>query len=471
MTRRFLAIAAILVQLAACSSGGASGTPGEGSNLDSGTDGGSADASSSDATTSDGAMHDGAAGDGAGEDGAVDGMAATCGRDAGWPSPFDAGLDAAPALTDRPQVVYGGGPVLHNATFVSVSFPTTMYPSQLEDFVATIGCTDYWKTVGADYGVGSAVAGPPLHLTEQAPASIDETAIKTWLSGKIDGHNPLFPRPAPETVYLIWYPYGTTVTQMGGTGCQDFAGFHGFTKLGDGTPVVYAVVPQCFMQGADSDVPLLIAAASHELVESATDPQPGTPGGAYGLPDDNHFVYALFKGGEVGDMCELNGDSLQYQPPGYTYWVQRMWSNRAAVQGTNPCVPADINTYFYAAPMVPDHATINKYGTHVVPVVHVPLNSTVTIPVKLVALGVTGPIRVIPSDANYNLYHSTTLLNLSFNDAGVGSDVSGNPGDTLYLNINKVGTSPNGYEGIVLYAQTGSGNSITERVTMALTTD
>jgi hypothetical protein len=148
-----------------------------------------------------------------------------------------------------------------------------------------------------------------------------------------------------------------------------------------------------------------------------------------------------------------------------------MWSNRAAAQGTNPCVPADITTYFYAAPMVPDHATINRSGTHVVPVVHVPLNSTVTIPVKLVAHGVSGPIRVIPSDANYNLLHSTTLLNLSFNDAGVGVDVSGQPGDTLYLNITKMGTSPSGYDGIVLYAQTGSGNSITERVTMALTTD
>jgi len=325
--------------------------------------------------------------------------------------------------------------------------------------------------VGADYGVGSAVAAAPVHLTEQAPAAIDEAAIKTWLTGKIDGGDPLFPRPAPETVYQIWYPFGTKVTQMAATACQDFAGFHGFTKLADGTFVVYAVSPQCNMQGADSDVPLLTAAASHELVEAATDPEPIVPGGGFGLTDDNHFAYALFKGGEVGDMCELEGDSLQYHPPGYAYWVQRMWSNSAAAQGMNPCVPADIPTYFYAAAIVPDHATINKSGTHVVPVVHVALNATVTIPVKLVAHGVSGPIRVIPSDANYSLLHSTTLLNLSFDDAGLGIDASGLPGDTLYLSITKMATSPTGYDGIVLYAQTGSGNSIVERATMALTTD
>ena len=77
-------------------------------------------------------------------------------------------------------------------------------------------------------------------------------------------------------------------------------------------------------------------ALSHEMVELVTDPQPFT---GYGLADE-HKAWMYYSGREAGDLCEFLVDALvQPEDLGRAY-VQRMWSNKAAALGHEPCVPA-----------------------------------------------------------------------------------------------------------------------------------
>jgi hypothetical protein len=83
--------------------------------------------------------------------------------------------------------------------------------------------------------------------------------------------------------------------------------------------------------------------ASHEIIESATDPvgdgwklESATPpwtGSVWGLDDGGTFE-------ENADMCE----DTRYLDSGYYY--QRIFTNQAAALGGDPCVPSIPTSYF-----------------------------------------------------------------------------------------------------------------------------
>lgn len=379
--------------------------------------------------------------------------------DAGIPDPFDAG--AEPDVVALAQVVGFGGTTLHHPTFISITFPADTLAAELEDFTASVGCTDYWHAVTADYGVGEAVAGPPVALTEAAPSTIDDTAIAAWLVQKIDSGDPQFPRPATDTLYAIWYPASTTITLQGVTSCSGFGGYHNGTQLADGTPVAYAVIPRCPVQGGGSLIDGLTTTASHEFIEGCTDPQPYTAP-AYAAPDTNHLGWIFAEASEVGDLCEFD-QSAFYQPPGFPWYVQKIYSNRAAWAGTNPCVPADTPDYFYAAPEVPDTASLDLVGTGTpVPtaVVHVPVGTSVTIPVLLVGSADIPSMQLQAFDLN-QFTGQPTVLSLSLSAA------SGAPGSTVQLTITKNSAESGGAGGFAILSQSGQ----TETFSIGVTTD
>jgi len=111
-----------------------------------------------------------------------------------------------------------------------------------------------------------------------------------------------------------------------------------------------------------SGIDAVTATGSHEIVEAATDPFPQSMGAApgYSQPDEAH-LYWLFGlgGGETGDMCAQ-------QPGAFTkfaelpYVVQRTWSNIAAKQGHDPCVPPlPGEVFFNSVPVLNDTITFN----------------------------------------------------------------------------------------------------------------
>jgi len=79
--------------------------------------------------------------------------------------------------------------------------------------------------------------------------------------------------------------------------CTGFGGYHSSVWLPapapEGTNVAYAVVPQCASTGGTLFA--VETSASHEIVESATDPFGTTksPGAAWSDVDDEHLVWQL----------------------------------------------------------------------------------------------------------------------------------------------------------------------------------
>ena len=91
-----------------------------------------------------------------------------------------------------------------------------------------------------------------LARTEAAPASIDDAAIQTWLSGKLNADDLAFPAHTANTVYVLFCPSGTTVTVAGSTSCQSFGVYHQNFALDDAhgaSSVACAVVPRWAASG------------------------------------------------------------------------------------------------------------------------------------------------------------------------------------------------------------------------------
>ena len=137
-------------------------------------------------------------------------------------------------------------------------------------------------------------------------------------------------------LYMVYLPAQTVVSSPGlGTSCQSYGGYHSEDDLG-AVKFPYAVLPFCYGDQNFQDI-----SASHELIEGSTDPFPFTAP-AYVFDDDTApWTYVP---GEVGDLCE------QTYLPIDGFYVQRIWSNDAAMAGTQPCVPAPDGPYFNVSP-------------------------------------------------------------------------------------------------------------------------
>ncbi len=372
---------------------------------------------------------------------------------------FDAG--AMPSVLALPQVMNGGGPVLEAATMVSVTFPGDTDADELDDFVASVGCSAYWSAVTADYGVGPAVAGPAARLTEQAPGSIDDAQIKTWLVEKIEGGDPRFPRPAPETVYIIWYPVETTVTRGSDVSCVAFGGYHDSDALTDGTPFSYVVMPRCTTGDAGVPADALTAPASHEILEACTDPE-WSSRPAYELTDTNHPGPVFGIGSEIADMCELTGGLKLADFP----WpVAKAWSNRSAWAADDPCAPAPGTDYVYAAPLVNDIVMVGDSGVPSA-VVHVPVGGSDTVEVHVIGNASALEVQLSAMDA-LALSGQPPAIFFSFDNA------SSALGATVHMTLTKNAGDPTiGAEPFVVVATwIDQSNYLRTSYFWALTTD
>ena len=124
---------------------------------------------------------------------------------------------------------------------------------------------------------------------------------------------------------------------------RDGLGYHDDVVI-DGRNTPYSVSLECTSQ----TLPQIEETAAHEAVEAATNPYPSaTSDLGYVHFDSDHLAWDLFTGynDELADACE-NWQTSYYQETGsFAYWVQRSWSNRAALLGHDPCVPAPSGPY------------------------------------------------------------------------------------------------------------------------------
>jgi len=368
-----------------------------------------------------------------------------------YPAPFPA----------PPTAVTGGGPVLAHPRLVPVTFSNDAGSdaAALVDFTNKVGKTAYWSAL-SEYGVGAGSATTAVALTETAPMNIDDSAIQTWLAGKLDANDPAWPTADANTIYVLYYPAGTTITISSGggtaTSCAQFGAYHSNTTLDashGSINVAYAVIPRCASFDSLSMLDSATAATSHELVEASTDPYPNAAPAGYQQVDDADLAWAfVLGGGELGDLCaqQLSSFTKFAELP---YTVQRFWSNASAAAGHDPCVPTLPNeVYFQAAPVLDTVSLSGAPG---------PLNG-VTIPVgqsKVVNVELfsdaptSGPWTVQALDYA-QLTSGTADLSFSF-DRTTGSN-----GAVLKLTITVVRAGQYGFEPFILKSTLGSATSL-----------
>lgn len=355
------------------------------------------------------------------DDGAVEAASHPHG-DGNWVPAVPAGM---------PQVITSGGPILAAPVLQSITFPNYDLTTWVDDFVSKVGGGAYWQVTTSEYGVGPATAVAPVHLSYVSPANIDDSQVQTWLGAEIQSNSRMM-HPGPGALYVVFYPSSTNVTFNGLQSCFTMGAYHNSFVL-NGAPVSYAVVPECSLSGK-TPLQTTTAAASHEIVEAATDPLPLTATTAFGGLDRAHqYMQVVMGGGEVGDLCAPWPSSF-FVPSSLPYVVQRTWSNLAARAGHDPCQPAlPGEVFFNAVPDVPDDVQVIDQGqSYPTKGVRIAAGTTRTVDVHLYSdddIGTwTVDVKNIPRSASY----------LSFTwDKTIGQN-----GDTLHLTIHAQATNP-----------------------------
>jgi len=356
-----------------------------------------------------------------------------------------------PAL---PRMLSSGGPVLAQPHVISVSFSNddAATVTSADTFVSTLGATPYWAAATSEYGIGPITTGTPVHLAETAPASIDDAAIKTWLQGKLNGSHPEFGTLSSNSLYVIFYPATTTITLSGAVSCQYFGGYHESVTVGT-REVAYAVLPRC-TQGGQAVLDTLTGSASHEILEASEDPYPNV-NGAYQSVDQNHAAWEALLLGEGGDLCAQDPASF-YRPAGYSYVVQRSWSNVAAMAGHDPCQPSlPSEVYFAAVPVENDSVSITNQGfSFTTKGNRIPVGTSKAVELDLFSDAAITPWAVSASDLGSNTLSFAFAGNTGGNGSKVTVTITRNAahpqyGGTPYLILSTHGTERHLYFGYV----------------------
>jgi hypothetical protein len=325
------------------------------------------------------------------------------------------------------QAISAGGSVVKAGKLVPIIYTADNQKQAIIDFSAKIATSTYWGAISAEYGVGALTAKTPIILTETAPSTIDDQQIESWLKSRFSTDAARFGVPDSSTLYAIYYPAGTTVTQGGGQSCESFGGYHFETNV-NGTPISYAVMPRCAAFAGLGGVDVTTFASSHEILEWATDPYPETSP-AYMDVDRDHAVWSRVFLGELGDLCTQLGD-VSTRPADLPFTVQRTWSNASAKAGHHPCAPTTKVPYFTAFPTKLDPITAyDNFGRQITTRgLKVAVGESKTIDITLYADGAMAAwdlqviditkIYGLPAEFSYKL-----------------SKPKGKPGDTLQLTI------------------------------------
>ncbi len=380
--------------------------------------------------------------------------------DSSAPTPDAAPVDSStrdaatpyPALAiPLPQVRNVGGLVLGTPRIVPILYASDdpTFKTEILAFLDGLPATDYWKTTASEYGVTGATVTAPVIITDPAPTTIDDSAIQPWIAdylnavgsdaGAADSGTSAWPAADGNSIYIVFYPSGTTVTTANGSGgveqsCVDFGAYHDEDPLDTGsTP--YAVVARCTNYLGHGGIEFVTSAASHELMEASTDPFP-TSAPAYDDTDFNGSGWDLNAGGpEIGDLCKLEATSL-LEPAGLGYVVQRMWSDQAALGGHEPCIPhlAGAGAYFTA---FPDLEGVEAYPGYYVSGVTVEPGTSRTIPIYLVSDAPTpGPWTVSATEQGSPQAPADPDHLLSF----AWDHTTGENGDVVHLTITRAAT-------------------------------
>jgi hypothetical protein len=266
---------------------------------------------------------------------------------------------AAPAGA---HLSYFGGPVISNVHVVQVLYGNGIYNAQVAGTSTPSMGNFYSDLTGANSGytplltqyntpasggtnqtIGNGTFDGLFQIVPSAGnngSTISDAQIQSELLAQITaGH-----LPAPildaagnvNTLYMIFFPPGKTITQGGSSSCVagGFCAYHGTTStLFNGKNVLYGVHPDmqtggCSTGGCGSAGVFnnYTSVTSHELTEAITDADVGIAT-TFAPP----LAWYDMVNGEIGDIC--NGQQGTYVANGTSYIIQLEFSNAA-----NNCV-------------------------------------------------------------------------------------------------------------------------------------
>jgi len=211
-------------------------------------------------------------------------------------------------------------------------FYSTVNNSPYIDMLAeynTVGLTGFADGLpGSNQTIGrGTVIGPYTITPSVTGTTVDDSQIISELQAQIAAHN--LPDPQLDgggnvnTLYMVYFPLGYTITLGTDTSCATFCAYHG-TYTNNNVSIPYGVMPDLSAPGCRTGCGSgptvfqnLTSVSSHELAESITDMEVGLAT-TFARPlawyDANNNM-------ENGDICNHQHAIIS----GYT--VQREWSN------------------------------------------------------------------------------------------------------------------------------------------------
>ena len=246
----------------------------------------------------------------------------------------------APATTPPPSatMLYFGGPVIAKVKVVAVLWgakvPKTVSAGLKGYFKAIVNSTyidqlSQYSTVGI-IGVNGkpgtnqtitrgSFTGKFVITPANTSKNLTDADVQSELEAQISaGH---LPAADLNTLYMIYFPSGVSITLDGMKSCVTFGAYHEAVSSAV-TPnnIFYGVMPDC---GGGFSTATIVS--SHEFAEAVTDPIP-TPGSNPAYPQ----AWNDANGNEIGDLCEGRNSTLT--AAGQTYTVQEIFTN-----STNAC--------------------------------------------------------------------------------------------------------------------------------------
>jgi hypothetical protein len=268
----------------------------------------------------------------------------------------------APAAPAGAHLSYFGGPIISNVHVVQVLYGSGSYNAQVAGTTSpTMGnfygdltgtnsgyvslLTQYNTTIagGTNQTIGNGTFDGLFQIVPSAGnngSTISDAQIQSELLAQISaGHLPAPVLDAAgnvNTLYMIFFPPGKTITQGGSSSCVagGFCAYHGTTStLLNGKNVLYGVMPDmqsglCSTGGCGNAGVFgnYTSVTSHELTEAITDADVGIAA-TFAPP----LAWYDMVNGEIGDIC--NGQQGTYTANGTAYTIQLEFSNAA-----NNCV-------------------------------------------------------------------------------------------------------------------------------------
>ena len=335
----------------------------------------------------------------------VTGAAHATMNEASHPWPFMA-PHARPAQLQN----LGGGAVFKAPRVVPIVFASDPQLPALTAFYAKLGASTYLPSALAEYGVGKPTILPPVVRSDTAPPATDDFAASDWIMSEIAAG--ALPAEDGNTVYSMIFPAGTSV--IGGqvslyNAFQVCGSLPEAATASDGTLIPFTLTALCGVNPWGlSDADFEAYSQVQVLAAAFTDPYSWVAPG-YNDISWSGSVLSELTSPLVSSMCWPFAHQTPFiTPPDLGYPAPRIWSNRAALHGRDPCDAASTtpSPYFNAAPEL--GGTAAYYG--MVQGVIIPPGGEATILVRLFSDGPVAPWTLgaeerfdLTPDANHEL--------------------------------------------------------------------